>query len=447
MLTICRPGGKQSLGKEEIMMESIKMSKKELQNIAQSMLRRIAMRRKQILTFLVSLCSIVVFTPHANAAQSAPANIVFGQVLCLTGFQSAAAKAIEVSLGDLWVEEVNRKGGLFIPQYKKRIPVKIIRYDDTSDPGKSLALYERLITVDKVDLTLPPHGSGWNVAAAPITNKYKQPWVVSTSSSLKFKEQVKRFPYIFLHTQYPTDQMPALADLMAEVGVKSAAVLYIAAEFGLQNIDILKPLLPTKNIEVPVSKSYNPGPTDLSPLLKSAQAANVDAVVVLSYPVDTFLALEQAISLNYSPKLLFLGVGSTWAVMNKKYGADTIEGILTPGGWTRKLNPEAEDFYNKWVAKYGFAPDFWGGGYGYSALQVLQQAIERVGFQDRDKLRDAIATGTFKTVIGNVRYVNQFNVTHPAQIAQWQKGVIELVAPPKSRTAKPVYPKPPWPKK
>lgn len=403
--------------------------------------------RFKILSLAIGLGFLVLAPNSGRAAQSVPDTIVFGQVLCLTGFQSAAAKAIEVSLGDLWVEEVNRKGGLFIPQYKKRIPIKILRYDDASDPGKSLGLYERLITVDKVHLTLPPHGSGWNVAAAPITNKYKQPWVVSTSSSMKFKEQAHKFPYIFLHTQYPTDQMPALADLMAEVGVKSAAVLFIAAEFGLQNIQILTPLLPTKGIEVPVLKSYPPGPTDLSPLLKSAQAANVDAVVVLSYPVDTFLALEQAISLDYSPKMMFLGVGSTWAVMKKKYGVDAIEGILTPGGWHRKLNPEAEDFFNKWVAKYGFDPDMWGGGYGYSALQVLEQAIEKVGFADKEKLRNAIATGTFKTVIGSVKYVDQFNVTHPAQITQWQKGGIELVAPPGSRTAKPIYPKPPWPKK
>jgi len=405
------------------------------------------MKKMQILFLVVSLSSAVIFLQTANGAQSVPDTIVFGQALCLTGFQSAAAKAIDVSLGDLWVEEVNRNGGLFIPQYNKRIPIKILRYDDASDPGKSLGLYERLITVDKVHLTLPPHGSGWNVAAAPITNKYKQPWIVHTSSSLKFKEQAHKFPYVFLHTQYPTDQMPALADLMVEAGVKSAAVLFIAAEFGLQNIQILTPLLPTKGIEVPVLKSYPPGPTDLSPLLKSAQAANVDAVIVLSYPVDTFLALEQAISLDYSPKLMFLGVGSTWAVMKKKYGVDAIEGILTPGGWTKKLNPEAEDFYNKWVAKYGFDPDMWGGGQGYSAFQVTEQAIERVGFADKDKLRNAIATGTFKTVIGPVKYVDQFNVTFPSQIAQWQKGVVELVAPPKSRTANPIYPKPPWPKK
>src|SRR4030042_3095494 len=173
------------------------------------------------LLFVVSLCLVAIFWGSAHAAQPIPDTIVFGQALALTGFQSAAAKAIEVSLGDLWVEEMNRKGGLFIPQYKKRIPVKILRYDDASDPGKSLALYERLITVDKVHLTLPPHGSGWNVAAAPITNKYKQPWVLFTSSSLKFKEQVHKFPNIFLHTQYPTDQMPALADLMVEAGVKS----------------------------------------------------------------------------------------------------------------------------------------------------------------------------------------------------------------------------------
>src|SRR4030042_6908341 len=85
-----------------------------LQDIIQPF-RGMNMKKKHALSLAIGLCSLLILLQSANGAQSAPDTIVFGQPLCLTGFQSPAAKAIEVSLGDLWVEEVNRKGGYSSP--------------------------------------------------------------------------------------------------------------------------------------------------------------------------------------------------------------------------------------------------------------------------------------------------------------------------------------------
>jgi branched-chain amino acid transport system substrate-binding protein len=79
-------------------------------------------------------------------------------------------------------------------------------------------------------------------------------------------------------------------------------------------------------------------------------------------------------------------------------------------------------------------------------MQVLEQAIEKAGTLDRKKIREVIASGTFPTVIGPVRYENQINVQSPGEVGQWQNGAFEIVAAKEKRTAKPIYPKPPWPK-
>jgi hypothetical protein len=56
-----------------------------------------------------------------------------------------------------------------------------------------------------------------------------------------------------------------------------------------------------------------------------------------------------------------------------------------------------------------------------------------------------MATETFDTAMGPMKFENGINVTHPGQIGQWQDGVFEVVAPPDKRTAEPIYPKPEWP--
>jgi hypothetical protein len=66
-------------------------------------------------------------------------------------------------------------------------------------------------------------------------------------------------------------------------------------------------------------------------------------------------------------------------------------------------------------------------------------------FVHRKKLRDAIATETFPTVIGPVKFEGGFNIQAPGEIGQWQNGEFEVVAGKKKRTAKPIFPKTPWP--
>jgi branched-chain amino acid transport system substrate-binding protein len=80
----------------------------------------------------------------------------------------------------------------------------------------------------------------------------------------------------------------------------------------------------------------------------------------------------------------------------------------------------------------------------YGALQATQQAIEQVGEIDRRKIRDAIATGSFQTLWGELRYVNQVNA-NPWAVGQWQNGEIVGLYPSNKAGAKPLlFPKPAW---
>jgi branched-chain amino acid transport system substrate-binding protein len=116
------------------------------------------------------------------------------------------------------------------------------------------------------------------------------------------------------------------------------------------------------------------------------------------------------------------------------------------GVWNPKVSPAAKEWFDRYVKRWKEEPDRWGTAGGYSTCQVLEQAIGKAGTLASTKVRDVIASGvTFDTVLGPLKYVDQFNTYYPGQVGQWQNGEF-LTADKTNRQGKPIYPKPEWPK-
>lgn len=374
--------------------------------------------------------------------------IKIGTAISLSGPYAPGAAMTQIPNYKMWVEEVNGKGGIYVKELDKKLPVELIIYDDKSDIGTAVKLVEKLVLQDKVDLLLPPWGTAMHFAVAPVVTKYGYPLIGPTVSSEKLREIAKTVPYFFGILNMPREQGASLVDLLAELGVKKVAVIYVADAYGIEWTGKVAPALKKKGMDVVIEKSYPLGAKDLSPLLKTVKAANVDALLGMSYPPDTFLITAQSISIELNPKLFYLGVGVAFPVYRSKFGAKTVEGVMGAGAWNPKLKyPGAKEYFDRHVKRWKKEPDRWGSAFAYASLQVLQQAIEKVGSLDRKKLRDCIAKETFPTVIGPVKFEGGFNVQSPGEIGQWQNGEFEVVAAKDKRTAKPIYPKPPWPKK
>ena len=394
---------------------------------------------KKLIVLICSICLVMGMVGIAEAKDK----IVFGQAISITGTMASAVGFLEVPAIKLWMEEVNKKGGIYVPEERKRLPVELLRYDDKGDIPTTLKLVEKLITVDKVDALLPPHGTAWHLAIAPLAAKYKYPIVTWTFMTERYREVAHKYGYAFITTTPSRETMASFLDLMVELGVKKAAIIYVSSEFGIENAQFLAPLMAPKDMEVVILKSYPLMPKDLSPLLKEAKAANVDALIAHSYVQDTMLLPEQAKIVDFNPKLFYTGLATAWPAYKGKFGAAT-EGVMGPGGWNEKYSPKAKEYYDKFVAMHGRPPCNWSSSFGYATYQIYEQTIEKVGL-NRQKQRDYIATHTFDTVYGPIKYTDYFNVSHPSYIGQWQKGTFESVSPKETRKVNPIYPKPPWP--
>lgn len=380
------------------------------------------------------------------ATEKAPDKIRIGCAIALSGPNSIGAINTQVNNYKLWVDQTNEKGGIFVPKFNKRIPIELIFFDDRSDIETSVKLAEKLILEEKVDFLLPPWGTASNFAVAPVANKYKHVMMGITVSSPKLEERLASTPYFFVVLGQPSRLVPSTVELLKEFGIKSVAVIYVSDLFGLEHVDIIKAVIAKTDIKMPILQSFPPEIQDLSPLIKRIEAEKVDGVISYSYPPQTFLLTKQMPALGYNPKFFQNGVGTQFPDYRDAFGAAGVNGVFGQWALTPKMPyPGAKEYFEAYKKKFGKEAPMGGDSGAYASLQVLEQAIQKVGSLDREKIRDVIATGTFNTIIGPIKFVKGVNIQWPGDIGQWQNGVYEVMMPKQFRTAKPLFPKPKWP--
>ena len=378
--------------------------------------------------------------------------IIFGQAASLSGPNAVIHTSGPAQTQQLWVDEVNAKGGIYVKELGKRLPIELIVYDDKSDHGTLVKLLEKLMVQDKVDFILPPCGTSYLFAAAPVANKNGYILLGNEGGATSLESMTKEFPYLFCVLNYSNHyQIPLLADQFAEWGIKTVALTYNDDLHGVEYEKVAKLEFEKRDIQIVMSKSHAIGIKDMSPILKEAKRKNVDAFCSFSYPNETFLVVKQAIEIDFNPKVFQANVGVYMPIFPDIVGAGNVEGVIGGGAWSPKQSAAAKHLYDTLLAQHGKgALDMWGNLYYYGALQFFEQAIESAGTLDQKKIRDIMATKKFTTALGPTWFDDMQRLArecHPGEYGQWINGEWEVVLPVNKATAQIQFPKPPWPKK
>src|ERR1041385_3688659 len=109
--------------------------------------------------FLLAAALVAGFLASSAARAAEPITIGFG--MALTGGLAAIGKSALLAM-QIWEADVNAKGGLL------GRPVKLIFYDDQSNPATIPGLYTKLLDVDKVDLVVSGYATNMIAPAMPI---------------------------------------------------------------------------------------------------------------------------------------------------------------------------------------------------------------------------------------------------------------------------------------
>lgn len=400
--------------------------------------------RRNVVRAAGALAAVTALATCASVA-SAQDKIKFGYTISKTGPFAGGAGITTLPNYELWVKDVNAAGGIKLGD--KRLPIEIVEYDDRSNSEEAVKAIERLANQDKVDFILSPWGTGLNLAVGPTLNRLGYPHLAVTSVTDKAPELAKRWSNASFWLGTSAQISNALADLLGKLKSEgkiggSIALVSVADQFGIELASAGREAFKKAGFTLAYDKTYPLGSQDIQPLLKDAMAANADTFVAFSYPPDTLAITEQAQLLKFNPKVFYVGVGTAFPLYKGKFAANS-DGVMGIGGWNAD-SPPLKDYFARHKAATNKDPDRWASSITYASLQVLQQAIERVGKVDRAAVAAEIRSGTFDTIIGKVKLKDGL-LQEIWGVGQWQNGEFYALAPANLPGARaPVVPKPAW---
>jgi branched-chain amino acid transport system substrate-binding protein len=359
----------------------------------------------------------------------------------------------------LWQEQVNAEGGIYVAEYGKKLPIEYIIYDDATDVGAMVRFTEKLVLDDKVDILFSSCGTAFISAQAPVANKYGMVLITAEGGATIMREALFGLPYVFVSLAFSDHyQLPVFADMCAAAGAETAYMITIADLHGVEYGGVATQEFNRVGIQVLANKSVPITQTDFSLLVKDAQAADPDVFCVFAYPPIVLPVTGEMMAINFNPPAVIMGPGCNFGFYGATFGPATVEGVSCFAVANSKTSPEHERHFSELEALVGWPNlDWWGTPLYEPSCDIWEQAIEGTGTLDQDTIRDYIATNHFVTKLIPDAYYNMYGdgggllamETHAGEIGQWQGGIVEIVGggdwPATVLTADWVYPKPPWP--
>jgi hypothetical protein len=193
----------------------------------------------------LSIVAALLASATAAGAQAAdaPAELKLGTLYASSGRYASISMPVHYGL-KLWIDQKNADGGVYIKAFDKKIPLKLIAYDDQSNTATAATLYNQLITQDKVDILIADSGSVLTSVAVPIARDHKMLLIDQTGTGANFFTPDN--PYIALMADPVSSIWPKpLADFLIHdgpgLGIKRIAMLYATNDFtGTQASSIRK---------------------------------------------------------------------------------------------------------------------------------------------------------------------------------------------------------------
>ncbi len=397
--------------------------------------------------------AITFAAPQARAAD--PITIGFG--MALTGGLAPNGKSALLAM-QIWEEEVNAKGGIL------GRPVKLVYYDDQSNPSTVPGIYTKLLDVDKVDMVISGYATNMVAPAMPVIMQHRRTFLGLLGLAVNTE-----FNYPNYFSIGPTGgpkPKQSFSKGFFEVAMaqtpkpSTLAIVGADAEFAHNAIDGARELAKEAGLKIVYDKSYPPPTSDFSPIIRAIQATNPDLVFVASYPPDTVGMIRAASEIGLKAKLFGGGMVGLQATAIKTQLGPLMNGIVDYDFWLpfgAYATPEALDFLKRYQARSAAAGvdllGFYLPPFAFSDMQVLQAAIEGTGGLDQQKLADYLRSHTFHTLAGDIAFGPngewtearvlevQFQNVKGNDIEQFKDPKVEVVlSPPPLKTGDVIFP-------
>jgi branched-chain amino acid transport system substrate-binding protein len=355
-------------------------------------------------SFLVAGALAIAFGVSAPVAQ-AQQPIKIGHSMALTGTLGGGGKGALIGL-QLWVEDVNAKGGLLGRK------VELITYDDQSSPATTPGIYTKLLDVDKVDLLIAPYAT---VPTAPLMPLVKQRGKLLMGN---FSFQVNsKVGHDMWFNNAAWNVAASWSDNFFAIGkkfdAKTVAFLVADQEFAQNLARGAKEIAGKLGLKTVYEQNYPPTTVDFSSMIRAIRAAQPDIVYVMSYPNDSVAIVRSVNEIGVGPSVKLIGggmVGLHFAPVMESLGS-MLNGWVNYHLYAPEKTmdfPGVKGFLERYSKKaieakvdplgYYLPP------FNYAIGQMLEQAITATKSLDDKVLAKYLREHEMKTIVGNIRY-------------------------------------------
>jgi branched-chain amino acid transport system substrate-binding protein len=395
----------------------------------------------------------LIATSGAAMAAGPPSVITIGTLYASSGPFAVSSEGQYHGL-QFWADNLNKEGGLFVKAFAKKIPIKIIAYDDQSSTSTATTLYNQLITLDKVDVLVADFGSVLTSVAIPLAAEHHMLLIDPTGSGATFF--TKKTDYL-ADVSIPTSTIwpVPLGEFLLHQKIKGVAVLYDANDFDASQANTLKSVLGKGGVTPAYFGAVPTSESNYLVLLHTIAAQNPDAVIELGYPDNDIAFLNALSNSGLHFKMTFtIFPGQLLELLTKNVGAKTLAYTYTYPTPPLVQYPHVSyglntaDFVAAFSAANHSAPNFLDAA-GYNTGLIIQDMLGTAPKFTQLSFREALTgmSGKTTTLLGEFK-IN----SHGAQLGQLlpvaqlvpENGTNKMVVvyPEDKATGNPVFPAP-----
>jgi ABC-type branched-subunit amino acid transport system substrate-binding protein len=380
-------------------------------------------------------------SPAAAKLNSCDGPIVLGTTISVTGINSSLAGRWD-KLTEVFEKVFNRDGGVFVSSCNKKLPIKFIYYDDQSIAATAVNLYEKLATVDNVDLFVGPDWSTHGFPVSQLFEKYKTPSVMSNVATPKVYQS--GFKYIAGIALDARTWSKNYFEMIASMNPKPKSIFWIVQDnLVTKAVHENSALFAEKaGIKTVGTEAFAGTTKNFSGAILKVKAAQPDLIYISAFDAVSVPLMQQMRQLQVKA----MDVHHIMANGSMARQAD-LEGVTGEIYWHEGLGGNYAEFARE-VLKQADIKIFdylWTVG-RIDAYLTMLQAIERAGAVDREKVATELRKpgAVFKKVGGEFSFDGGGLSQIVSYTHQMQKGEPVVVWPAAQANGKMVWPAPSW---
>jgi len=361
-------------------------------------------RSSRVLGLLGVLLLALVAAPGAGLAAPSGPPIRVGGSLALTGPLAATALVHKI-VGEIYVDELNRKNGLL------GRPVEWVLLDDQSKPDLARTLYERLITVDKVDLLIGPYATGSILSAMGVAQRYDKLLVHHTFGIPHLAKYERQFPAWALGPEPGRTFPNLLFDALAAAPKPPQSVAIVTDKFPSVHFVSTgaRESAQKRGLKEALYLEFEFGTRDFGPIAARIKDANPDFLWVGAIGLDGNQILDALRKIDYTPKNHFYLYPAPGPLAKAPEGKGALSTTIFEEHPPFTSSPGAAEFvklFRERATKAGLpytAVDVQAAA-SYTAWQLLEAAVTATKGLDDKALAQWLKTNRVDTITGKLRF-------------------------------------------